>query len=152
MSSRNVRWLIVALVVAVAVGAGTAMYLQDTTQDEKIAIKGYDPVAYFVEGRPVEGSPDFEYVWQDARWRFASAENRDLFASAPERYSPQYGGFCALGVAYGFGVDIDPEVWTIVDGRLYLNSDMEAREEFLGDLAGNIAHADSAWSKVAAAN
>ena len=169
MSRKHTKWLVVALGLVVAVLAAVVATTTEQTeaiaepipldqiegprinaQEEKIAIKGYDPVAYFVEGRPVQGSPEFDYVWQDARWHFASQENRDLFASRPERYSPQYGGFCALGVAYGLGADIDPEAWSIVDGRLYLNYDMAARDEFRENLAANIAQADGVWSKLTA--
>ena len=76
---------------------------------EDLAILGYDTVAYFTDGRPVKGSPEFEYVWQDARWRFANAEHRTLFASEPEHYAPQFGGFCTGGMTLGRLAPIDPE-------------------------------------------
>src|SRR5215204_3697773 len=78
---------------------------------EGLAILGYDTVAYFTDGRPVKGSPEFEYVWQDARWRFASAEHRRLFASEPDRYAPQFGGFYMGSVGLGRLSPIDPEAW-----------------------------------------
>ena len=92
---------------------------------DHVAIHGYDPVAYFTEGQPMKGKVELEYVWQDARWQFASEENRDLFTANPDRYSPQYGGYCALGISAGEFADIDPEAWSIVDGKLYLNKIME---------------------------
>ena len=79
-----------------------------------IAIKGYDPVAYFTESRPVKGNPEFEYRWQEAKWLFSSASNRDLFAQNPERYAPQYGGFCAGAMAVGRMASIDPEAWALL--------------------------------------
>jgi len=86
-----------------------------------LAIKGYDPVAYFTQSKPVKGSPAFTYQWMNATWRFASAADRDEFARAPEKYAPQYGGYCAYGVSQGHTAPIDPEAWTIVEGKLYLN-------------------------------
>src|SRR3954452_12028082 len=75
------------------------------------AIDGYDPVAYFTDSKPVKGNPQFNYTWQGAKWQFASASHRDAFAKSPERYAPQYGGYCAYGVGEGHTVSIDPEAW-----------------------------------------
>lgn len=113
-----------------------------------LAIKGYDPVAYFTEGRPVAGNRDFEYEWRDATWRFASAENRDRFAADPERYAPQYGGFCAWAVSQGQTAPIDPAAWRIVDGRLYLNYSAEVQQTWEEDVSGNIKRADANWPKL----
>ena len=93
--------------------------------EARLSISGYDPVAYFTDGKPVPGKTEFEYVWRDARWRFASAAHRDLFIKDPDHYAPQYDGYCAMGVAdavvFGPHKDtIDPEAWAIVDGKLYL--------------------------------
>ena len=83
------------------------------------AIEGYDPVAYFTESRPVEGASAFSHDWMGVTWYFASAENRVQFAAEPERYAPQYGGYCAWAVAHGYTAKIDPKAWKIVDGKLY---------------------------------
>ena len=96
---------------------------------EQVAIHGYDTVAYFTDGKPTKGKSQFEHVWQDAHWRFASASNRDLFTANPERYAPQYGGYCALGVSAGEYADGDPKAWTIIDGKLYLNYSMKFRDD-----------------------
>lgn len=91
--------------------------------EARLSISGYDPVAYFTVGRAVQGKPEFEYVWRKLRWRFASGEHRDLFVKDPQRYAPQYDGYCAMGAADGAGAHkdtVDPEAWAIVDGRLYL--------------------------------
>ncbi len=85
-----------------------------------VAIKGYDTVAYFTDGAATKGNETFEAQWEDARWWFTSAANRDLFEANPERYAPQYGGYCAGGMAVGEWADADPEAWKIVDGKLYL--------------------------------
>jgi enamine deaminase RidA (YjgF/YER057c/UK114 family) len=91
--------------------------------EPKLSISGYDPVAYFTEGKPVLGNADFETSWHKLRWRFASSEHRDLFTKDPERYAPQYDGYCAMGAsidAEAHKDTVDPEAWAIVDGKLYL--------------------------------
>ena len=89
------------------------------------AIDGYDPVAYFTDGKAVKGQSRFTHEWMGATWLFASAEHRDLLAADPERYAPQYGGYCAYAVSQGATADIDPSAWKIVDGKLYLNLNPE---------------------------
>ena len=114
-----------------------------------LAIKGYDPVAYHKEGRPMEGSSSYEFVWKDAKWRFASAAHRDLFAADPERYAPRYGGYCAWAVSEGYTASVDPEnAWSIVDGRLYLNYNVEIKQKWEKDIPGNIRKADANWPGV----
>ena len=109
------------------------------------AVRGYDTVAYFTEGRPVEGKREFTHRWMDAEWRFASAVNRDLFAAAPEKYAPRYGGWCAWAVANGYTASTDPHAWKIVDGRLYLNYSKGVQRQWDGDIPGNIARGDGNW-------
>ena len=112
------------------------------------AIEGFDPVAYHTAGRPVEGSSDFEYEWMGATWRFANAGHRDLFAADPEKYAPAYGGYCAYGVAIGRKPGIDPEAWDIVDGRLYLNLNMDIQARWHEDVPGYIEKADATWPTI----
>jgi len=112
------------------------------------AIQGYDPVAYFTEGRSVEGSRQFSHQWNGATWRFASAANRDRFAQSPEKYAPQYGGYCAFGVASGYAVKIDPQAWNVVDGKLYLNYSLAVQADWKKDVPGYIRKADSNWPRV----
>ena len=90
--------------------------------ETRLAISGYDPVAYFTDGRPVPGLTEFEHVWNDARWRFSSASHRDLFVGDPYRYAPLYDGYCASGMAADAPhMDtVDPEAWAIDNGKLYL--------------------------------
>jgi len=85
-----------------------------------VAIQGYDTVAYFTEGRPVLGNSNFSYIWNEAEWHFASAENRDLFAANPGKYSPNHSGFCAVSMPAGRFADENPEQFKIVNGKLYL--------------------------------
>ena len=112
------------------------------------AIDGTDPVAYFTQGRPVEGSSEFTHEWMGAEWRFSSAENRDTFAADPEKYAPQYGGYCAWAVSQGYTASTDPEAWKIVDGKLYLNYNKSVQRTWEQDIPGNIQSADGNWPKV----
>jgi YHS domain-containing protein len=113
-----------------------------------VAIRGYDPVAYFTLGRPTKGSPSLAYAWKGASWHFATAEHRDLFKAAPEKYAPQYGGYCAYGVSYGAAPEIDPEAWRIVNGKLYLNYSKAVQARWEQDIPGFIKKADANWPSV----
>jgi hypothetical protein len=110
-----------------------------------VAIKGYDPVAYFLQGQPVKGSKALAFVWQDATWLFSSAEHRDLFARDPAAYAPQFGGYCAWAVSQGYTANIDPAAWKIVAGKLYLNYDAEVQARWAQDIPGFIAEAEKNW-------
>ncbi len=110
-----------------------------------VAIHGYDTVAYFTEGKATKGKSEFERVWQDARWHFASATNRDLFGTNPDRYAPQYGGYCSGGLSVGEYADVDPEAWTIVDGKLYMTRTMELRDNWRKAPAAHIGNAEYNW-------
>jgi len=113
-----------------------------------LAVSGYDPVAYFTEGKPVEGRSDFEYEWNGATWRFVDQNNLDTFKANPEVYAPQFGGYCAWAVAQGSTASSDPDAWRIVDGKLYLNYSKSVQEKWLQDISGNIAKADKNWPAV----
>ena len=119
---------------------------------DRIAIQGYDPVAYFTDGKAVKGNEQFEYEWLDVRWRFASPVHRDLFTSDPEHYAPQFGGFCAGAMAFGDTVVGNPEAWSIIDGKLYLNyadgTDMSVRDDFVKNANTEVPKADANWIKL----
>ncbi|GAB4496576.1 MAG: YHS domain-containing (seleno)protein [Saprospiraceae bacterium] len=110
------------------------------------AIKGYDPVAYFTQNKPVKGAADITFEWNGATWHFASAENRDLFKGNPEKYVPQYGGWCAYGWAQGYPAKTEPEAWSIVDGKLYLNYSLDVRSDWDKKRAEYIQAADKNWA------
>ncbi len=112
------------------------------------AIKGYDPLSYFTDKRPEPGSAEFEYLWKGAKWRFTSAMRRDLFKADPEKYAPKYGGYCAYAVSQGKTADIDPEAWTIFEGRLYLNLNKDVRKLWEKDMKEYIRKADGNWPKM----
>jgi hypothetical protein len=117
-------------------------------QDSNLAIRGYDPVAFFLEKKPIQGRKEFEYRWMGATWRFKDAANRDLFMKDSTKYAPQYGGYCAYGMAHGYAAPIDPAAWSVIEGKLYLNYNREVRDLWNKDIPGYIAKADENWPKL----
>ena len=134
---------ILAAIVFIAFPAHAAKDPIYTGTFSNNAVSGYDTVAYFTEGKPVKGSSDFETEYQGATWKFSSAENLELFKADPDKYAPQYGGYCAYAASKGSLASADPEAWTIHDGKLYLNFNKSIREEWKKDIPGNVAKADA---------
>jgi len=134
------------LAAATTAGAGEGKLL--AVDPNHIAIKGYDTVAYFTDGKAIKGSSEFEYVFDDAKWQFSSAAHRDLFATDPDRFMPQYGGFCASAMVFGDLTPADPEAWAIVDGKLYMVARKTGLNRWKADSAENIKAADEHWPEV----
>ena len=148
--TRN-RFLAVAAVAALCSflpAAGFAAPRVNKSFFGSVALDGYDPVAYFTDGKPVEGRSEITHEWNGAVWRFATAEHRDLFVADPAKYAPQYGGYCAYAVSQGHTADIDPAAWKIVDGKLYLNYDREVQKLWEQDVPGYIRKADENWPRI----
>jgi YHS domain-containing protein len=143
------RTLVVAapLLTLGAPAGHAAADLVNTGYFGNVAINGYDPVAYFTDGKAIKGTPEFSKNWLGATWYFASVAHRDVFAADPIRYAPQYGGFCAMGTSLEeASANIDPEAWRIVDGKLYLFTGKEGlSEDFDGGATSVITKADSNW-------
>ena len=136
----------VFLVLFIAGGTSPALAGDQIFTSWGKAIRGYDPVAYFTEGKPVEGDSDFTHRWMDAKWYFASAANRDAFAKDPERYAPQYGGYCAWAGSQNYTASIAPEAWRIVDGKLYLNYSKGVQAQWIaGGIDKLIPQGDRNW-------
>ena len=112
------------------------------------AIKGYDTVAYFTENRAVEGKSEFSTEYKQAKWLFSSQGNLDLFIANPEKYEPQYGGYCAYAVSKGSTASIKPELFTIHDGKLYLNYNKSINDKWQAEKEGYIAEADKNWPEL----
>jgi pentapeptide MXKDX repeat protein len=110
-----------------------------------VAIKGYDPVAYFTDGKAEMGKSDYSYKWNDAEWHFVNADHLKMFKENPDKYSPQYGGFCAYGVAHEACGTTDPTAWKIVDGKLYLVTNKDIKMKWEKDIMGNIKKSDENW-------
>lgn len=121
-------------------------------EDTGTAIRGFDTVAYFTLGKPTEGSDEFTSEWMDATWKFSSQENLDLFEAEPAKYAPQYGGYCAYGVANGYAVKIEADQWEILEGKLYLNYDNSVQKKWIKNKLGFITEADSKFESVLQAN
>jgi len=113
-----------------------------------LAVSGHDPVAYFRVGKPVKGSAEFSMKWNEATWRFANAQNLADFKKTPEKYAPQFGGYCAWAVSQGYTASSDPEAWRIEGGKLYLNYSKSVQQTWAGDIPGNIKKANANWPKV----
>ncbi|WP_026973172.1 YHS domain-containing (seleno)protein [Aliagarivorans marinus] len=113
-----------------------------------LAIQGYDPVAYFTDSQATQGSSEYSATYNNAIYHFSSAENRDAFRADPVKYAPQYGGYCAFGVAMEKKFDTDPQAWRIVDGKLYLNLDEKVQKRWLENTAEFIDDADSNWLEI----
>jgi hypothetical protein len=149
---RNEKNTVMAILIMAAfclLALSTAFAIEPVNKtSDGVAIKGYDPVAYFIDRRSVKGSRDFEYVWMGAKWRFSTAGHRDLFIKDPEKYAPKYGGYCAYAVSQRTTADIAPEAWNIVDGRLYLNLSKKIRDKWNKDISGYIKKADEKWPKI----
>lgn len=139
------RSISIAGILIVFLLALPAMAAGKVSTDWGKAVSGYDPVAYFTEGMPVEGRSEYALEWNGATWLFASAENRGLFKSMPEKYAPQFGGYCAWAVSQGYTAQSDPEAWKIVDGKLYLNYSKSVQERWSKNIAGNIADGEKNW-------
>ena len=134
--------LLLTLVVSAVVLALDPIY---TPWHNNLAIRGYDPVAYFEVNQAVEGHEEFSYDWQGARWRFANANHRQAFIDNPTAYAPQYGGYCAFAVAGNKTASIEPEQFTIVDGKLYLNYNKKIQQQWLEQRSKLIQQADANW-------
>jgi len=113
-----------------------------------LALRGYDPVAYFTEGKPIIGTATYTATHHAATYRFATEANLDAFKANPDQYVPQYGGFCAFGVAVGAKFDGDPELWRIENGKLYLNLNPDIQEQWEKDLAGHLVKANKKWPAI----
>lgn len=115
------------------------------TDSSGLALKGFDPVAYFTMGHAMPGKPEFTATHEGATYRFASAAHRDLFQKEAARYAPQYGGYCAFGVAGGYKVKVEPTAFTVRDGKLYLNYDAKVQARWLNDVPGYLEKSEAKW-------
>ena len=132
----------IRLILSVASSALATAVKSNAAEKAPLAIKGYDPVAYFTDGKPTRGLPEFEYEWDEHRYRFFRAEHREVFKADPVRYAPQFADFCAMSLAQREIVEADPENWLISEGKLYLFGKSIGPDLFQKDLAANVARAN----------
>ena len=115
---------------------------------KRVALQGYDPVAYFTSGRPEKGSPEFTATFDDATYWFKTAEHRARFVADPDRYAPQFSGFCAINISRGAKYEADPEAWAIADGKLYVFGGKEGVPMFRRQTASIVQKANENWSEL----
>ena len=126
----------------------TASVFSQTTHynnQKGVAIKGYDPVAYFTQNKAVAGIGAYTVNWSGSQWKFSSQDNLDMFKNDPEKYAPQYGGYCAYGCSENYKAPIDPEAFSIINNKLYLNYSTKVKTVWLKDTAVRIKVADTNW-------
>ncbi|GAB4289201.1 MAG: hypothetical protein Kow0058_08660 [Roseovarius sp.] len=128
--------------------AGAGVPVDMNADADGVMLHGYDPVAYFTDNAAVPGDPAIAAEHGGVRYLFASAAHRDTFLADPEKYVPAYGGHCAMGAAMGLKLDVDPKLFRVVDGKLYLNVHEMAQKRWLSDVPGNIATADAKWPEI----
>ncbi len=148
---KSLNWKFWALLCAMGLSCGAALAKDPpvyTGLFSSVAVSGYDPVAYFTAQKPVKGDPKISTQYQGAEWHFSSAENREKFLAAPERYAPQYGGYCAWAAAQGYTASADPARWKIVGDKLYLNYDADVQKKWEASIPEFIQKADKNWPKI----
>jgi YHS domain-containing protein len=148
--SRNLPFAVALALVVVPTAAIARTAPVYTGLFGNVALSGYDPVAYFTDGRPVKGDARFKIAWQGAEYRFASADHLARFRATPAAFAPQYGGYCAWAVAHGYTASGDPMVWKIVGGRLYLNYNAEVGRKWAANIPGFIKAANAKWPQLLA--
>ena len=141
-------WILMNFSLALLLLTGFSVIAAGESPAGNVAIKGYDPVSYFKAGKALKGNESFSFRWHNMTWYFINIENMDLFANSPEKYAPQYDGYCAWAMAEARKAQTDPEVWKIVGGKLYLNCSKTAYEKWSRDIPGNIKKADENWLKI----
>jgi len=134
--------------VPLALDGGVSAQNAPTGGKARVALKGYDPVAYFTDGKPEKGSKEFTFAYDDATYWFKSGPNRDKFASDPEHYAPQFDGYCAIQLSRGLKVEADPEAWTITNGKLYVFSKKKGVKKFKSEGMKIAEKAKENWPKL----
>ena len=137
--------IVAATALAACASSGPNNSMADGA-DSVLMLKGHDPVAYFTLGKHTLGKPEIKAAHEGATYRFANAEHQAMFAKEPAKYVPQFGGFCANGIAYGIPWGGDPDTWKIIDGKLYIFGGEGSRKYFLMDEKRNLQLADQYWS------
>lgn len=145
---RNLAILLALATLVCLQGCANNWATQQNRHGEDVMLLGHDPVAYFTVGKPTRGNPDFKSSLPNRTYYFASADNKRLFDANPDKYEPQYGGFCSSGVSYGIKWNTDPTSWEMVDGKLYIFGDVLGREAWKLDIPWSIKTGDQQWAEV----
>lgn len=151
ITSLTIKILICSLFASLVLTASNSI-ATDNLSSGDVAIKGYDPVAYFLIGKAIQGDQSLSVPWRNMTWHFQNKEHMELFTTNPEKYAPQYDGFCAWAMTEKRKAVTDPEVWKIINGKLYLNCSLTAYEKWSRDIPGNIKKADANWVQLSSGN
>jgi YHS domain-containing protein len=138
----------VILLTGALVGCGTPYATVKNGVGDPVMLLGYDPVAYFTQGKPIKGTAQYQVKLPERSYYFASAEHKALFEANAAKYEPQYGGFCASGAAYALKLSSDPSAWEIMNDRLFIFGDSLGYEAWKLDPAWNVGHADALWPQI----
>ncbi len=122
--------------------------VETSTDGNDVILAGHDAVAYFTQGKPVLGSAEYTAQHEGAVYRFASAKNRDAFRANPQKYAPAYGGYCALGASFGKKFEVDGKAFQVVEGRLYVNKNLNVYKTWKKDIPGNIVKSEGQWPTI----
>ena len=141
---KRILMLVLVLLTAAASWAG----VETSTNSDGVILNGHDAVAYFTEGKAVEGESRFSADHEGATYYFSNAENRDAFVADPESFEPAYGGYCAYGTSVGKKFDVDGKAFKIVDDQLYVNKSLKVYETWVKDVPGNIVKANGHWPTI----
>lgn len=144
------RAILAPAIATVAIFSGASVFAQGARAEPRLVLKGHDPVAYFTVSKPVKGDPRMAYDWDEGRYYFSNAKNRDTFAANPDRYAPQFGGYCTGSMSRGARNEGDPEAWVIRDGRLYVFGQVkfkEMAEKDAGYLPSKVPGAAKNWQE-----
>jgi hypothetical protein len=133
---------------SILIGLPTLAAVAAAAEEKRLALKGYDPVSYFTEGRPEQGSAEYQAAFDDATYWFKNAEHRAMFVADPDHYAPQFRGFCTVTLTHGQKYEADPEAWTIADGKLYVFGDKQVMPLFKQQTASIIEKASDNWAKL----
>jgi YHS domain-containing protein len=146
---RKIILFLSAIFILIALSACQKAEISTTEnlKTEKLAIKGYDTVSYFIDGA-AKGNPQYSFVWNGAKWLFSTSENLEKFKQNPEKYIPQFDGQCSYSVAQGSTAEGDPDAWKVVDGKLYLNFSESVKKRWEADQDNLIREGEKKWMEL----
>ncbi len=139
---------IVFIVIALLSITTQAQKSSEYNQENGVALQGFDPVAYFESFKATKGTKEFSVTHNGVVYLFSSEKNKTLFVNNPIQYEPQFGGYCAYGMSNGYKAPIQPEAFTIVDGKLYLNYNLKVKEMWLKEQSARIEKANKNWEEI----
>jgi len=142
------KQIILFLAVTITTAFAANAQISNIFVKDGYAIGGYDPVAYFTDNKAVKGTVDNSVTWKNVKWLFSNQQHAAMFKANPEKYSPQYGGYCAYGCTRGYKAKTEPEAFSIISGKLYFNYNAKIREEWLKNVTENIKKADEQLDKL----